>query len=88
VTAYRIQVDKDARRALARLDKPIRRRVESAIDRLANDPRPNGVSALVGHKGLLRIRVGDYRIIYTVNDGQLLVLVVDIDHRSSIYRSP
>lgn len=70
-----------------KLDKPVRRRVQSAIDRLAGDPRPNGVVALAGHKGLLRIRVGDYRIIYTVDDGVLLVLVVDVDHRSTVYRS-
>jgi mRNA interferase RelE/StbE len=40
-----------------------------------------------GAPGLLRIRVGDYRIIYSVNDGELLILVIDIGHRSSIYRN-
>jgi mRNA interferase RelE/StbE len=86
VSRYRLVVDKDARRALARLDKPMRRRVQTAIDRLADNPRPNGVVALVGRKSYLRIRVGDYRIIYTVRDSVLLVLVVDIDHRSNVYR--
>lgn len=84
MSRYRLQVEKDAQRALARLDKPIRRRVQAAIDRLADDPRPHGVVALAGHKGYLRIRIGDYRVIYTVKDSRLLVLVVDVDHRSGV----
>jgi mRNA interferase RelE/StbE len=86
VTQYRILVDTHAQKALARLDKPVRRRVQRAIDRLADEPRPKGVCALAGLKGLLRIRVSDYRIIYTVRDSVLLVLVVDVGHRSTVYR--
>ncbi|NYE47427.1 mRNA interferase RelE/StbE [Spinactinospora alkalitolerans] len=71
---------------MAKLDKPIRRRVQTAIDRLAEDPRPQGTRALAGFPGLLRIRVGDYRVIYTVRDEELLVLVVDIGHWGEIYR--
>lgn len=78
---YRIEITRDAVRALAKLDKPIRRRIQTAIDRLKTDPRPNGTIALQGLPGAYRIRVGDYRVIYAVEDEQLLILVVDLGHR-------
>ena len=86
MTRYRISIERDALQALSKLDKPIRRRVQTAIDGLADDPRPHGVRALVGQPGLLRMRVGDYRIVYEVHDNQLLVLVIDLGHRREIYR--
>ncbi|MEV0153962.1 type II toxin-antitoxin system RelE/ParE family toxin [Micromonospora sp. NPDC050686] len=52
---------------------------------MAAEPRPAGVKALAGHPGLLRIRVGDYRIIYTVRDHELIVLVVHLGHRGDVY---
>ncbi|HEX6402290.1 MAG TPA: type II toxin-antitoxin system RelE/ParE family toxin [Pseudonocardiaceae bacterium] len=61
------------RRALAGggpvLDKPVRRRVQAAIDGLSEQPRPPGVLALQGLRRAYRLRVGDYRVIYTVDDG-------------------
>lgn len=83
---FQIEVTRDALRVLAKLDKPVRRRLQAAIDRLQHDPRPPGVRAMRGEQGLLRLRVGDYRVIYTVQDQRLLVLVVDVGHRSEIYR--
>jgi mRNA interferase RelE/StbE len=83
---YRIAVTRDALRVLAKLDKPIRRRIQTAIDRLADDPRPHGVIALRGLQGAYRIRIADCQVIYTVDDGELLVPVVDLGHRSEIYR--
>lgn len=84
--SYHIEIARDALRALSKLDKPIRRRLQTAIDRLGNDPRPNGAIALQGLPGAYRVRVGDYRVIYTVEDDQLVVLVVDLGHRREIYR--
>jgi len=66
----------------------IRRRLQRAIDDLADCPRPQGVTALAGAPGTLRIHVGDYRVIYIVRDSQLLILVIDVDHRIRIYRQP
>lgn len=83
---YRIEITRDALRALAKLDKPIRRRIQAAIDRLKTDPRPSGAIALQGLSGAYRVRAGDYRVIYTVEDARLLVLVVDLGHRREIYR--
>ncbi len=86
MTQYRISIERDALRALLKLDKPVRRRVQTAIDRLSDDPRPAGARALAGRHGALRIRVGDYRIVYEVHDDELLVLVIDLGHRREIYR--
>lgn len=82
---YRIEITRDALRALAKLDKPIRRRVQAAIDRLGEQPRPPGVIALQGLRGAYRLRVGHYRVVYTVEDRQLVILVVDLGHRRRIY---
>ncbi len=83
---YRIEVTRDALRALAKLDKPVRRRVQVAIDGLGENPRPSGVIAMQGLRGAYRLRVGNYRVIYTVEDNRLVVLVVDLGHRREIYR--
>lgn len=88
MSRYRIEVTRDALRALAKLDKPVRRRVQVAIDGLGECPRPSGVIALQGLRGAYRLRVGDCRVIHTVDDNRLLVLVVDLGHRREIYRDP
>ncbi|HEX4703767.1 MAG TPA: type II toxin-antitoxin system RelE/ParE family toxin [Pseudonocardiaceae bacterium] len=84
---YQVALDKNVEKEVAKLDKPVRRRIQAALLSLATDPRPTGVVAMVGRPGILRLRVGDYRVIYTVRDHELLVLVIDVDHRSRIYRS-
>lgn len=68
------------------LNAPARRRVAASIDNLASQPRPSGAIALTGQPGVLRIRVGDYRILYEIRDDQLVVLVIDVGHRREIYR--
>ncbi|BCJ71202.1 hypothetical protein CS0771_07460 [Catellatospora sp. IY07-71] len=82
---FQVAIDQKAAKLLRKLDKPVQARIVAAIAGLAVDPRPGGVKALQGHPGLLRIRVGDYRVVYTVEDGQLLVLVVHLGHRSDVY---
>jgi mRNA interferase RelE/StbE len=83
---YTIQLEARARNHLARTDPVVRRRIAKAIDGLAADPRLHGCKALPSLPGLLRIRVGDYRIVYTVTPGTRVVDVIDIDHRKDIYR--
>lgn len=82
--SYRIELRPAAVRALKRLDPPIRARVQGAIALLAEDPRPPAARALRGRPGL-RVRVDDYRIIYTVTDEVLLVVVVTVGHRRDVY---
>lgn len=84
MSAYRIELRPSAVRALRKLDPQVRRRIQGAIALLAHDPRPPGARALQGRPGL-RIRVGDYRIIYTVEDDVLLVVVVRLGHRRDVY---
>jgi len=83
---YHVVLDKRLEKEVAKLDRPIRRRIQAALLSLATNPRPSAATALVGQPGLLRLRVGDYRVIYTVKDHELLVLVIDVDHRSRICR--
>lgn len=83
---YEILIAPSAARALRGLDRPVQRRIATAIDGLAADPRPSGVRKLVGAEGLWRIRVGDYRVVYEIADDRLVVLVVHIGHRRDIYR--
>ena len=82
---YRIEWRPRARKAFLALDKPVRRRIGEAVDALAADPRPAAAKMITGAHGVLRIRVGDYRVLYTIDEGQLIVLVLDAGHRSQIY---
>lgn len=84
MSEYRIELRPAAVRALRKLDPPIRRRVQGAIALLAQDPRPPAARALKGRPGL-RVRVGDYRVIYTIHDEVLLVVVVTLGHRRDVY---
>jgi mRNA interferase RelE/StbE len=84
VSEYRIELRPAAARALRKLDPQIRHRIQGAIALLAQDPRPPGARALQGRPGL-RVRVGDYRIIYTIDNDVLLVVVVRLGHRRDVY---
>lgn len=82
--SYRILIDPPALKAMKRLDRPIRRRIESAIDKLSSNPRPPGCKKMTGVDAW-RIRVADWRLIYYIDDDVLTVLVVRIGHRSDVY---
>ncbi len=79
---YQIILKKRAKKFLDGLPVQERRRVVSAIEQL-----PNGgdIKRLKGHEDLLRLRVGEYRIIYTVDNGALIVYVIDAGNRGQIY---
>jgi mRNA interferase RelE/StbE len=84
---YAITVSPRAAKNLAHIDPVIRRRIGAAIGALASEPEPSGCKALQGVKPLtLRIRVGDWRILYRVTHADGTVLVIDVDHRGDIYR--
>jgi mRNA interferase RelE/StbE len=87
VAAYRIDVRPRARRSLRQLDGPVRKAVAQVIDGLADDPRPPGFLPLTGHRPYLRVRSGDYRVIYAVDDLARTVTVAAVGHRREIYRS-
>ena len=82
---YELRFRPAALRQLRKLDSQIARRIKSTTETLRTEPRPPGVKALTGQRGWLRIRVGDYRIVYEVRDSELVVLVIQIGHRNQIY---
>jgi mRNA interferase RelE/StbE len=75
-----------AMRDLRKLPADAQRRIAARIDALAGDPRPPGAETLQGASDLYRVRVGDFRILYQVEDDALAVLVVRIGHRREVYR--
>lgn len=83
---YRIELSPAAVRQLRKLDNNARRRIQAAIELLADQPRPAGAKKLVGGDGEWRVRTGDYRIVYEIRDDVLLVLVLAVGHRREIYR--
>lgn len=83
---FAIQLTTAAARQLRKLDRTAQQRVRAAIDLLADNPRPAGAKHLVGGEGELLVRTGDYRIIYEIDDGRLIVLVIALGHRREIYR--
>lgn len=86
MAAYTIDIRPSARRSLRQLDPQARRAVAAAIDSLATQPRPTDMTPLKGHRPWLRTRVGDYRIIYNVDDRARAVTVAVVGHRREVYR--
>ena len=84
--SYKITFAPSASREFKKLTKELQLRLRPAIDALAVEPRPNGATKLAGQTDLYRIREGDYRIVYTVQDAVLVVVVVAIGDRKEIYR--
>ncbi|MCC6300185.1 MAG: type II toxin-antitoxin system RelE/ParE family toxin [Anaerolineales bacterium] len=83
---YQVIIHRKAEKILKRLDGDLRERVRTAIRELADEPRPMGVKKLAGYENLFRIRVGDWRIIYAVENDTLIVLVLEISTRGGAYR--
>lgn len=82
---FGISLARSAQKKFDKLDHATQARVSKAINALRIDPRPAGAIMLKGRRGFMRIRVGDYRVIYTVHDDRLVIVVVDLGHRSDIY---
>jgi mRNA interferase RelE/StbE len=81
---FRVDIMPAAARALRRVEPSRRPRVEGAIRLLAEDPRPPA-SRKVRGRGGYRVRVGDYRMLYLIEDGVLVVVLVTINHRHEVY---
>jgi len=81
---YQVELRPAAVRALKQIDHQDRDRIRGAIALLGEDPRPPSAKALQGRSGF-RVRIGDHRIIYTVDDDILVVAVITLGHRSNVY---
>ena len=84
--AYQIVMTAEARRNVLALPRDVARRVDACILALAETPRPLRTRKLKGAVDLWRVRVGDYRIVYQIEDDRLLIVVVRIGHRREVYR--
>ena len=82
---YRIELRERVQHALDRLLKGDFNAVLSAVEKLADTPRPKGVEK-IKNAGLWRIRQGDYRIVYDIDDSRKIVTILRIGHRREIYR--
>lgn len=83
--SYRVEFTTAAARQVRKLPRPARDRVLEAISGLREDPRPPAAKKLVGEQTAWRVRFGDYRVIYDVFDGELVVTVVRAGHRRDVY---
>ena len=86
VAVYAVEARPRVRKALPQLDAGTRKDLLGAMRSLGANPRPQGVKPLKGHRPWLRIRVGDYRIIYDVDDDARVVTVSVVGHRREVYR--
>ena len=83
---YQVEIKRSAAKEIAALPKRDRRRVVSAIEALADDPRPEDARKLTNIENAYRIRVGDCRVVYQIVDNILTVFVVRVGYRKDVYR--
>ncbi|MBN3898195.1 MAG: type II toxin-antitoxin system RelE/ParE family toxin [Nostoc sp. NOS(2021)] len=84
--SYKVEILKGALKQLKKLSPELQERIQVQIDDLAIEPRPKGVKKLKGKENAYRIRVGEYRVIYDIFDEILVVNVVEVGHRSKVYK--
>ena len=86
--AWRIEIDKDVQREMKKLDKQVAKRITAKLREISqlDDPRSMGKGLTGNLAGLWRYRVGDYRIVCDIEDGVLLILVIDVAHRREVYK--
>ena len=85
--SYRIEFVRSAAKAYARLDPTLKRRIDRELTRLCESPRHPAVIRLQSDEEIYRFRIGDLRVLFSVEDQILLVLIVKIGHRGSVYRA-
>ncbi len=83
---FEIEITRTAEKQLQALARGDQKRLAAAMLRLAENPRPRGCRKLSGYDDAFRIRVGNFRVIYSVMDAKLIVLILKIGHRRDVYR--
>lgn len=83
---YQVEITPAAKRQIKKLVEPVQLVIVERLEQLAANPRPPGALKMQGAESLYRIRVGDYRIIYEIQDRTLLIAVVKVGHRGDVYR--
>ena len=83
---HTVVITRSPQKALDRLEGDIYTRITRKLEELEDNPRPMGVEKLAGSEDLYRVRVGNWRIVYAIQDQELIVLVVKVAHRREVYR--
>ncbi len=83
---YEVEITPAAKRQIKKLTKSIQQLIVERLEELVDNPRPPGVIKMEAEENLYRVRVGDYRIIYEIQDSVLLIVVVKVGHRANVYR--
>ena len=86
MTIYRTEFKQTAKKELGQLPRPIALKVVERIKALANNPRPDVCKKLTGSAYSYRIRINDYRVVYSITDQCLIIQVIKIGHRKDIYQ--
>jgi mRNA interferase RelE/StbE len=86
MAVYDVKILGAAQRQLGKLPKQVQIRILDKIEKLSIEPRPKGYRQLKAEENLFRVRVGDYRIIYQIQDKVLVILILRIAHRKDVYR--
>jgi mRNA interferase RelE/StbE len=84
--SYEIKFKSSAWKSFDKLPKDINRRINEAIRELSDNPRSLKAKKLMGYRDFYRIRVGDYRVVYEIQEQVLVVLIIKVDHRRDVYR--
>lgn len=84
--SYTVKFTKGAKRQLRKLPLDVQERIRAKINDLKIEPRPSGVKKLKGEENSYRIRIGDYRVVYEIEDDILKVTVVRVKHRNEVYK--
>lgn len=87
MTSYSIEISATAEKQIRKLDRPDQVRVLRAIRALSKEPRPAGTRKLRGYADVFRLRVGTYRIIYSIEGARLLIIILKVGHRRDVYRN-
>ncbi len=83
---YEIEISRSAEKQLGKLPRGDLERIVRAIRALAHEPRPKGSRKLSGYDDVFRIRVGRFRVLYSVESGRLIIIVLKVGHRREVYR--
>ena len=83
---YEMIIKPTAEKGLDKVPRPDRRRIVESLEKLRGDPRPAGVAKLTDKENLWRIRVGEYRLVYEIDDRRAAVTVLRVAHRKDVYR--
>jgi mRNA interferase RelE/StbE len=86
MATYKIEWKRLALKELEKLPRPMISKVVSAVDNLSSNPFPHGVRKLMGTESSYRIRVGDYRVLYSVIEKRLIIEIIRVGHRKDVYK--